>query len=227
MKFAKARKLLYILSVLVATALLCVLVGCGGGSGDGDNAGNGGGGGNAGGGSGADRCSHEWVTETIQPTCDTDGAEIKTCSKCGETETDTIRRLGHEFDYTFTDDTYTAPSSSQLGLCEYPCTREGCEEKDVYGEIEYTMVNTTMDMLTYQTSGSECVITGYNTTKYSADQIREKIDENFISAAFANPHIPAKFSVPDLRPDSCLPPCIIGVSLIPLLTYRAPTPFGP
>ena len=39
--------------------------------------------------------------------------------------------------------------------------------------------------------------------------------------------MPATFSVPPLKPNSCAaPPCIIGVSTDVSLTYRAPTPFG-
>ena len=47
------------------------------------------------------------------------------------------------------------------------------------------------------------------------------------SSAFAIAPIPGTFSVPALRPASCAPPSIRLESLIPLLAYKKPTPFGP
>ncbi len=45
-------------------------------------------------------CEHEWDNgvETTAPTCTTAGEMTYTCSKCGETKTEDIEALGHEYD---------------------------------------------------------------------------------------------------------------------------------
>ena len=48
-----------------------------------------------------------------------------------------------------------------------------------------------------------------------------------ISTAFCIPTIPGIFSVPERKPFSWPPPMITGLILIPFLTYKTPTPFGP
>ncbi len=46
------------------------------------------------------KCEHEWDNgvETTAPTCTTAGEMTYTCSKCGETKTEDIEALGHEYD---------------------------------------------------------------------------------------------------------------------------------
>lgn len=71
-----------------------------------------------------DMISHSWSgwTTTIEPDCDDDGSEKRTCSECGKTETNTLDALGHLSAYspgkeaTCTEDGYTA--SNYCSRCD-------------------------------------------------------------------------------------------------------------
>lgn len=71
-----------------------------------------------------DMISHSWSgwTIAIEPDCDDDGSEKRTCSECGKTETNTIEALGHLSAYspgkeaTCTEDGYTA--SNYCSRCD-------------------------------------------------------------------------------------------------------------
>lgn len=74
----------------------------------------------------------EWKTVTNH-TCLTDGTRKRTCS-CGESETETISALGHDFETVFTTD--IEPTCTLKGSKSKHCSR--CEEKVDVTEIPTT-----------------------------------------------------------------------------------------
>ena len=44
-------------------------------------------------------CNHTWGDWTVssEPTCEAEGTRTRTCSDCGETESETLAALGHSF----------------------------------------------------------------------------------------------------------------------------------
>lgn len=66
-------------------------------------------------------CAHKWGDWTVQKdaTCDTDGSKSRTCSKCGNAETQTIPATGHNWDE---GKMTTKPTNcSDMGVCTYTC----------------------------------------------------------------------------------------------------------
>lgn len=67
-------------------------------------------------------CQHEYSewTETKTATCTESGEEMRTCSKCGEFETQTVQMLGHEY-----SDAWTYDENGHWHVC----TRTDCNAK--------------------------------------------------------------------------------------------------
>lgn len=67
------------------------------------------------------KCSHqygEWITEATA-NCETDGSRYRTCSKCGEKETETIPALGHSYSSEWT--VITPESCTENGEMAHIC----------------------------------------------------------------------------------------------------------
>lgn len=61
-------------------------------------------------------CEHDWQeTSRTEATCTETGKIFYTCSKCGETKTETVKALGHELTYSASGSTITQT-----------CQRDGC-----------------------------------------------------------------------------------------------------
>ena len=66
------------------------------------------------------KCIHSFDTEVIAPTCTEGGYTLHTCSKCGDSYTDSeTKALGHEYTSKVTKD----PSCTQTGIRTYTCVR--------------------------------------------------------------------------------------------------------
>ena len=79
---------------------------------------------------GAEPCeNHDWGdwVETQAPTCTGKGVETRTCSVCGETETQDITALGHDYVAVVTTPTCTAQ-----GYTTHTCSRCGDSYVDTY-----------------------------------------------------------------------------------------------
>ncbi len=64
-------------------------------------------------------CKHNYeVTASAEPTCTEDGYITYTCSKCGDSYTDTIQSQGHKYD----GGTVSAPTCTEMGYTTYTCT---------------------------------------------------------------------------------------------------------
>lgn len=78
-------------------------------------------------------CPHDWQagTSTV-PTCTAPGKTAYTCSKCGETKTETVPALGHDWQVLRTVPTeYDEDGNqTQAGYTLYECTRCGEQYKD-------------------------------------------------------------------------------------------------
>lgn len=73
-------------------------------------------------------CDHSWGawTETKPATCDVDGEETRTCSKCGETETKPIPATGHDWD----DGVVTTPATcGDPGVKTFTCQNDSSHTK--------------------------------------------------------------------------------------------------
>lgn len=69
---------------------------------------------------------HKWRTDsTHAATCTQTGINFKSCERCLFTTEETIDSLGHDFDTTFTIDTY--PTCTTDGVKSRHCKNEGCD----------------------------------------------------------------------------------------------------
>lgn len=66
-----------------------------------------------------EECAHEWEAgEVFEPTCETEGCRIYTCSKCGAVDRrDVTPALGHTWEAT----TIHEPTCETIGYTEYTC----------------------------------------------------------------------------------------------------------
>ena len=79
---------------------------------------------------GAEPCeNHDWGdwVETQAPTCTKTGVKKHTCSVCGETETQDIDALGHDYKAVV-----TAPTCTEQGYTTHTCSRCGDSYVDTY-----------------------------------------------------------------------------------------------
>ena len=68
---------------------------------------------------------HDYVvTSAIAPTCTAGGSATYTCSRCGDSYTETLQKLGHDFKVTVVD-----PTCTERGYTYYECTRCDYTEK--------------------------------------------------------------------------------------------------
>ena len=81
-------------------------------------------------------CAHNWDAGTIttEPTCVETGIKTFTCSLCGETKTETIVALGHEYSDQWTTD--EEPTCGEAGSKSHHCIR--CSDKSDVTEIPAT-----------------------------------------------------------------------------------------
>lgn len=70
---------------------------------------------------------HDLKVNTTPATCEADGKEVTTCSRCDYTSTKTLPKLGHKFTkYT----QVKAPTCTEVGKEEATCDHEGCTKTD-------------------------------------------------------------------------------------------------
>lgn len=65
-------------------------------------------------------CNHNYVGKETSPNCEESGFTIYTCSKCGDSYTESIPALGHDY-----QGVETAPTCSSMGFVTYTCSRCG------------------------------------------------------------------------------------------------------
>ena len=78
-------------------------------------------------------CPHDWQAgSSTAPTCTAPGKTSYTCSKCGETKTETVPALGHDWEVVRTVPTEYDENGTQTqaGYTLYECTRCGEQYKD-------------------------------------------------------------------------------------------------
>ena len=82
-------------------------------------------------------CSHIYDVEEEAPTCVNLGSRIYTCSKCGDSYTESIPALGHDH-----QGVVTAPTCNSMGFITYTCSRCGDSytESDVESWSEWSDV---------------------------------------------------------------------------------------
>lgn len=77
-----------------------------------------------------DALGHSFVDQTVAATCTSGGYTLRTCSRCGATETaNTTPALGHDY-----RDTVVPPTTSSEGYTEHKCSRCGDSYRDNYTE---------------------------------------------------------------------------------------------
>ncbi len=75
-----------------------------------------------------DALGHSFTEQSIAATCTSGGYTLRTCSRCGATETtDTTPVLGHDY-----RDTVVAPTTTSEGYTEHTCSRCGDSYRDSY-----------------------------------------------------------------------------------------------
>ena len=74
-------------------------------------------------------CEHTWNDGVIttEPTCTVAGVKTFTCTKCGETKTEAVEALGHDY-----QDVVTAPACETQGFTTHTCSRCGDHYVDTY-----------------------------------------------------------------------------------------------
>lgn len=85
---------------------------------------------------GPEVCDHDWAEDsTIRPTCSTPGKVTMTCSKCGQTKTETLPALGHNWTVDRTVQTSYDEQGNlvQQGYTIYKCSVCGEQYKDSEG----------------------------------------------------------------------------------------------
>ena len=98
-------------------------------------------------------CTHDYVaTETVDATCTEDGYVVYTCSICGDTYTEVLDALGHDYVAVVTD-----PTCEEGGYTTYTCSR--CDDSYVADETEATGHD-------YQISETTATCTEAGTTVY-------------------------------------------------------------
>ena len=65
-------------------------------------------------------CDHDYNGVDTPATCENDGSTTYTCSKCGDSYTESIPALGHDY-----QGVETAPTCSSMGFVTYTCSRCG------------------------------------------------------------------------------------------------------
>ena len=81
-------------------------------------------------------CAHDWQAETkTDPTCVQPGRQPYACSKCGETKSDTIPALGHDWQVKQSVNTQYDDTGQlvQEGYTIYECTRCGEQNRTTSG----------------------------------------------------------------------------------------------
>lgn len=74
---------------------------------------------------GKDALGHDFKVNTTPATCEADGKEVTTCSRCDYTSTKTLPKLGHKFTkYT----QVKAPTCTEKGTKTAACENTGCNE---------------------------------------------------------------------------------------------------
>lgn len=77
-----------------------------------------------------DALGHSFTEQSVAATCTGSGYTLRTCSRCGATETtNTTPPLGHDY-----RDTVVAPTTSSEGYTEHKCSRCGNSYRDNYTE---------------------------------------------------------------------------------------------
>ena len=77
-----------------------------------------------------DALGHSFVDQTVAATCTSGGYTLRTCSRCGATETaNTTPALGHDY-----RDTVVPPTTNSEGYTEHKCSRCGDSYRDNYTE---------------------------------------------------------------------------------------------
>lgn len=77
-----------------------------------------------------DALGHSFTEQTVAATCTSGGYTLRTCSRCGATETtNTTQALGHDY-----RDTVVPPTTSSEGYTEHKCSRCGDSYRDNYTE---------------------------------------------------------------------------------------------
>lgn len=72
-----------------------------------------------------DKLGHDYQYVMTNPAfCETDGKEWYECTRCGDTEYQTIPATGHQWEYT----SRIPPTCTTTGQRIYECTNRGCEE---------------------------------------------------------------------------------------------------
>lgn len=75
-----------------------------------------------------DALGHSFTEQVVEVTCISGGYTLRTCSRCGATETtNTTPALGHDY-----RDTVVAPTTTSEGYTEHTCSRCGDSYRDSY-----------------------------------------------------------------------------------------------
>ena len=78
-------------------------------------------------------CDHEYqYVETIEPTCEKQGARVFHCDLCGSDKQEKIDKLGHDFQ----ESRRTEPSYEQYGEIVWTCSRCGKEKSERVAKLK-------------------------------------------------------------------------------------------
>ena len=102
-----------------------------------------------------DKLGHDYQYAMTNPAfCETDGKEWYECTRCGDTEYQTIPATGHQWEYI----SRIPPTCTTAGQRNYECTNRGCEEtkKEEIAATDHSWKSTSENLPT-------CVKAGYET----------------------------------------------------------------
>ena len=139
-------------------------------------------------------CEHsygDWTIDTLA-TCETDGEISRTCTKCSEIETSTVKG-GYLY-----EETIVAPTPADDGYTEHTCKRCGDSFKD---NIVPALGFTSGFAYTVNSDNTTCTITGLGSVTAAKIAIPEEIDGYKVTAigenAFENETALTEIIIPD------------------------------
>ncbi len=107
---------------------------------------------------------HSWERDedlSTPASCTAEGQDHYICSACGETKTDPVAALNHDYD----EGTVTAPTCVSKGFTTYTCERDNCVHSYTDNETEPTGVHTWNQQECTCTEGHYCTVSGCGATE--------------------------------------------------------------
>ncbi len=123
-----------------------------------------------------DALGHMWDNDKVtkEPSCTDNGVKTYSCTRCGTTKTETVEKLGHNY-----DDKVTAPTCTEKGYTTHTCARCGNSYIDSYVDALGHMWDN--DKVTKEPSCTDNGVKTYSCTRCGTTKTEtvEKLGHNY------------------------------------------------